>query len=68
SYTFQKVGFRNLKIIYKSPVPKEQRLKFIKHQINDKELNKVLRKINTNLEILDDIIFGNLEYVIMGVK
>lgn len=68
SYTFQKVGFRNLKIIYKSPVPKEQRLKFIKHQINDKELNKVLRKINNNLEILDDIIFGNLEYVIMGVK
>jgi len=68
SYTFQKVGFRNLRIIYKSPVPKKQRLKFIKHQINDKELNKILRKINDNLKVLDDIIFGNLEYVIMGVK
>ena len=68
SYTFQKVGFRNLKIIYKSPVPKEQRLKFIKHQIDNKELDNVLRKINNNLEVLDDIIFGNLEYVIMGVK
>ncbi len=68
SYTFQKVGFRNLRIIYKSPVPKKQRLKFIKHQISNKELDKILREINDNLKVLDDIIFGNLEYVIMGVK
>ena len=68
SYTFQKVGFRDLRIIYKSPVPKEQRLKFMKHQISNKELDKIIRKINDNLKVLDDIIFGNLEYAIMGVK
>ena len=68
SYTFQKIGFRDLKIIYKSPVPKEQRLKFMKHQLGNKELDKIIRKINDNLKVLDDIIFGNLEYVIMGVK
>ena len=68
SYTFQKIGFRNLRIIYKSPVPKEQRLKLINEVGKDKELRMVIDKINDDLKLLDGIIFGNLEYAIMGVK
>jgi len=68
SYTFQKVGFRNLRIIYKSPVPKAERLNLINENLGDRKLDLVISKINKDLEKIDDIIFGNLEYAIMGVK
>ncbi|MGM0367976.1 MAG: class I SAM-dependent methyltransferase [Actinomycetota bacterium] len=69
SYTYQKVGFRNLRIIYKSPVPKGERLKLLGEEVKaNKDMKKILSKLNSDLKKLDDIIFGNLEYAILGVK
>ncbi len=68
SYTFDKIGFRNLRIIYKSPVPRKDRLALVTQEIGDKRLDRAISKINDDLKKIDDIIFGNLEYAIMGVK
>ncbi len=68
SYTFQKVGFRNLRIIYKSPVPKSERLSLAYGKFGDSSLDRAISKINNDLKKIDGIIFGNLEYAIMGVK
>lgn len=68
SYTYQKVGFRNLKLIYKSPVPQEQRLSLIEEKTGDKKIDGIISDLNKDLAKIDDIMFGNLEYAIMGVK
>jgi len=68
SYTFQKVGFGNLRIIYKSPVPPEQRLHMLNSSAGDKKIDRIILEINEDLKKIDDIMFGNLEYAIMGVK
>ncbi len=65
----EKIGFRNLKIVYKTRVPGKNRLNMIK--INDKKNNKenlLIEAINKNMKILDDIIFGYQEYFLTGKK
>ncbi len=68
SYTFRKLHFRKIRILYKSPVPKSERLQLCHDHFEDQKINDLVAKINDDLKKIDDIIFGNLEYAIIGVK
>ena len=68
-YLFNVTGFRECEKKFLSPIPDEQKLKKI---CDISDLNETLRKnvdvYNSNMDILNDVLFGAQDYAVVGKK